>query len=192
MFVVMILLLDNYDSFTYILNDYLLQCGLQTEVHRNDAIDCATIEARKYKGIVLSPGPNRPADSGILMQVVEQFHARLPLLGVCLGHQAIGEYFGASLVKATQPMHGKTSPIHYQPHPVFKQLSQPFTAMRYHSLVLKNVQAPLQIVAETASHEIMAIAHQHLPLFGVQFHPESVLTVEGLQLLRNWKSWCNL
>jgi len=187
----MVLLLDNFDSFTYILNDYLLQCGLHTEVHRNNAISVAEIAAKNYQAIVLSPGPDRPADSGIMNEVIHAFHASKPLLGICLGHQAIGEYFGAQLIKSNQPMHGKTSLIQHTSHPIFNNLEN-FEAMRYHSLLLQEVKAPLQIIAETAAQEIMGIAHETLPILGLQFHPESILTTSGLVLLQNWKAWAKL
>jgi anthranilate synthase/aminodeoxychorismate synthase-like glutamine amidotransferase len=188
----MVLLVDNFDSFTYILNDYLLQCGLQTAVIRNNAIAVADIEAATYQAIIMSPGPDRPNDAGILMDLIHQWHTTIPMFGVCLGHQAIGEYFGAELVNAKKPMHGKTSTIYLDEHPLFKNITNPTTVMRYHSLILKNVNSPLKSIAKTANDEIMAIAHEYLPIAGVQFHPESILTSHGLQLLSNWKNWINL
>jgi anthranilate synthase/aminodeoxychorismate synthase-like glutamine amidotransferase len=187
----MVLLLDNFDSFTFILNDYLLQCGLQTEVHRNNAMSVAEIETKNYQAIVLSPGPDRPSDSGIMNEVIHAFHTSKPILGICLGHQAIGEYFGAHLIKSNKPMHGKTSLVQHTSHPIFNNLNS-FEAMRYHSLLLQEVQTPLQIIAETAAHEIMGIAHESLPIVGLQFHPESILTTSGMILLQNWKAWVKL
>jgi anthranilate synthase/aminodeoxychorismate synthase-like glutamine amidotransferase len=183
-----ILLLDNYDSFTYILNDYLLQIGLSTEVYRNDEISIGQIECNNYEAVVLSPGPNTPAQSGVMMDLLKTCHGTKPILGVCLGHQAIGEFFGAKLVKAKQPMHGKTSWIKHNAHPLFNCIPSSFKAMRYHSLILEpNLPVELTAIANTAENEVMAIAHQSLPIMGLQFHPESVLTKDGIMILKNWK-----
>jgi len=182
-----ILLLDNYDSFTYNLYDYLLQTGVDCTVLRNDAFTMEELELLDFQAIVLSPGPKRPADAGLMMAVIERYNLRLPILGICLGHQALGEFFGAKLLKASLPMHGKTSVIQHQGHPVFQGIPEKFTVMRYHSLLLEPPLPPcLHCLANTDSGEIMALAHQSLPLIGVQFHPESILTEHGLQLLRNW------
>ncbi len=184
----MILLLDNFDSFTYILNNYLVQAGFETLVKRNNEISVSDIETLMPEAIVLSPGPNTPAESGIMMDSIHHFHKRLPMLGVCLGHQAIGQYFGASLIRAANPMHGKTSMVLHQNHFLFQEIPSPFQAMRYHSLILNQIEnTTLQVIASTPENEIMAIAHPELPILGVQFHPESILTQMGLQMIVNWK-----
>lgn len=183
----MVLLLDNYDSFTYNLRDYILQLGEECMVIRNNEMSLEEVSALRFTSAVISPGPKTPHEAGITLPFIEMFHKTVPILGICLGHQAMGEFFGAKLVKANQPMHGKTSLVHHQHHFLFKDIQQPFEAMRYHSLVLNEVEkTPLQVIARTAENEVMAIAHEHLPLAGVQFHPESVLTPCGLQILRNW------
>ncbi len=182
-----ILLLDNYDSFTYNLYDYLLQTGVDCTVLRNDAFTMEELELLDFQAIVLSPGPKRPADAGLMLAVIKRYYQRLPILGICLGHQALGEFFDAKLVKATLPMHGKTSLIQHKGHPIFQKIPEKFTVMRYHSLLLKSPLPPtLNCLASTDSGEIMALAHQSLPLIGLQFHPESILSEHGLQLLRNW------
>lgn len=183
----MVLLIDNYDSFTYNLYDYILQCGETCRIVRNNELSLDEIGQLNFTCAVISPGPKTPSDAGITIAFIEKYSSQMPILGVCLGHQAIGEFFGASLVKATLPMHGKTSRIITQPHPIFKDLPAAFEVMRYHSLVLQNIPADrLQIIAETAAGEVMAIAHRTLPMVGVQFHPESVLTEHGHQLIKNW------
>jgi anthranilate synthase/aminodeoxychorismate synthase-like glutamine amidotransferase len=183
-----LLLLDNYDSFTYNLYDYLLQCGAECQVLRNDALPLHAFESLDFQAIVLSPGPKRPADAGVMPALIKHWHPRVPILGVCLGHQAIGEFFGAKLVQAKLPMHGKTSLIQQQGnHFLFRNLPPEMEVMRYHSLILESLEGtPLDVIAQTASGEIMALAHRTLPLVGVQFHPESILTRHGLTMLRNW------
>jgi len=182
-----ILLLDNYDSFTYNLYDYLLQTGSECLVLRNDALSLAAFEQLDFQAIVLSPGPKRPADAGLMPALIERLHDRVPMLGICLGHQALGEFFGAKLVKAKIPMHGKTTEIRHNGHPLFANIPKRFTVMRYHSLLLESLDdTPLECLAKTDDGEIMALAHRTLPLLGVQFHPESILTEHGLQLLKNW------
>jgi len=183
----MIFLLDNYDSFTYNLVDYLHQASAEVVVKRNDEISIEEIEALKPKGIVLSPGPETPKQAGILMDVVAHFEKKLPILGICLGLQAIGEYYGATLKKAIQPMHGKISLCHHNEHWLFKNVPHTFEVMRYHSLVIDDVpREQLTITAQTDEKEIMAISHKTLPIQAVQFHPESILTPFGNQIIENW------
>lgn len=183
----MVLLLDNYDSFTYNLRDYVLQLGKTCVVVRNNEMSLEEISTLPFSSALISPGPKTPHQAGITMAFIERFYAQKPILGICLGHQALGEFFGAELVRAPKPMHGKTSAVYHQNHFLFIGVPQPFQAMRYHSLVLTGLhKTPLQVIAHTAENEVMAIAHEHLPLAGVQFHPESILTPCGLQILRNW------
>lgn len=184
----MVLLIDNYDSFTYILCDYILQCGESCLVVRNDEKSIEELKQLHFDSIVISPGPKTPETAGVTMQVIEHFYALKPILGVCLGHQALGIYFGMKLQKASKPMHGKTSDIAVNTaHFLFQNLMPTQTVMRYHSLILEAENCnKLQIIATTPSGEIMAIAHKELPLAGVQFHPESVLTQNGLKMLQNW------
>ena len=189
----MLLLLDNYDSFTYNLYDYLLQLHSEVVVYRNDEISCAEIEQLNPQGIIISPGPKTPNEAGITMNVVAQFHDKIPLLGICLGHQALGMFFGAQLVKSDYPVHGKTSLIQHNDDALFQHINNPFEAMRYHSLYLAELEkTPLQIIATTNDNIPMAIKHATLPLYGLQFHPESILTPDGLTLLRNWMQLNNI
>lgn len=182
----MILLFDNYDSFTYNLLDYLKQLNAEVLVLRNDAKSLEEIKQLSIEGIVISPGPGTPSNAGILHVLVKHYYNKLPILGICLGHQAIGEFFGAELVKANKPMHGKISEIVHSNHPMFNNVPMQFTAMRYHSLILKNLPNELKVTAKTNTDEIMAFAHTILPIWGIQFHPESVLTTHGLQMIKNW------
>lgn len=186
-----VLLLDNYDSFTYNLYDYLLQAGAECQVVRNDALALDAFEQLAFDAIVLSPGPGRPAEAGLLLPLLERWQARVPILGICLGHQALGEFFGARLVLAPVPRHGKTSVVrHDGQHALFAGIPLEFNAMRYHSLLLESLEgSPLRPLAHTESGEIMALVHDSLPLAGVQFHPESILTEHGLILLKNWLVW---
>jgi anthranilate synthase/aminodeoxychorismate synthase-like glutamine amidotransferase len=185
-----VLLIDNYDSFTYNLYHYILQCGKQCTVVRNNEIAVSEIANMGITSIVISPGPEVPAKAGVVMEVINAYHNTLPILGICLGHQAIGEFFGAQLVKAVQPMHGKTSLITHTNHPIFAELPNEIEVMRYHSLVLKQVEnTPLQTIAQTAEGEVMALAHPSFKLAGLQFHPESVLTPQGQQIMANWFSF---
>lgn len=182
-----ILIIDNYDSFTYNLFDYFCQIGTDCQVIRNNELTFEQFCALEFDGLVLSPGPKRPSDAGLLMPLIDYFHDKKPILGICLGHQAIGEYFGATLSNSPIPMHGKTSTIHHQHHPLFGGVPASYSVMRYHSLQLENLSAtPLAVIAKTDTNEVMAIAHQYLPIFGVQFHPESILTEHGIALLENW------
>ena len=183
----MVLLLDNYDSFTYNLYDYVLQLGHECKVVRNDEMSLDELAAFNFTSAIISPGPKTPNDAGITMQFIERFHSSKPILGICLGHQAIGEFFGAQLVKAAKPMHGKTSVITHNGHFLFDDLPKQFEVMRYHSLVLDGLdKTALKITATTAEKEVMAIAHKELKIAGVQFHPESILTTLGLSILNNW------
>ena len=182
-----ILLVDNYDSFTYILYDYFLQLGVDCIVIRNDELSFDQILKLEFDALVLSPGPKRPEDAGLMPELIAYFHDKKPILGICLGHQGIGEFFGAKLIKAKLPVHGKTSTLFHHNHDLFKGLPDHFEVMRYHSLVLKNIEVTdLEEIATTSSGEAMAIAHKKLPIIGVQFHPESILTEHGLQMLKNW------
>lgn len=182
-----ILLIDNYDSFTYNLYDYFLQLGTDCTVVRNNEITFEEVHKLTFDAVVLSPGPKKPVDAGFMMELIAYYHDKVPLLGICLGHQGIGEFFGASLQKAELPMHGKTSSIQHTQHPLFKNIPEQYKVMRYHSLLLKKLeQTPLISIAKTDENENMAIAHPQLPIYGVQFHPESILTEYGLQLLENW------
>ena len=182
-----VLLLDNYDSFTYNLYDYLLQTGVKCRVVRNDALSERAFARLRFDAIVLSPGPKKPKDAGLMPHIIAHYHDRVPMLGVCLGHQGIGEFFGAQLVKAPVPVHGKTSLITHEGHPLFEGIPAQFNAMRYHSLLLQSLEGtPLDCIARTDAGAVMALAHQTLPVHGVQFHPESILTEHGLALLKNW------
>lgn len=186
----MLLLLDNYDSFTYNLAQYLGQMGQALEVRRNDQITLDEIESLQPERIVISPGPCTPAEAGISVPLIERFAGRIPILGVCLGHQAIGAAFGGRIVRAARVMHGKTSEIHHDGKTVFRDLPQDFPATRYHSLIVERESLPqtLEISAETADGTIMGLRHRKLKVEGVQFHPESVLTEAGFQLLQNFLS----
>ena len=182
-----VLLLDNYDSFTYNLYDYLSQAGAKVTVVRNDQLPAGWMEDLPFDAIVLSPGPEKPRDAGQMMDLIARYHLSKPILGVCLGHQGIGEFFGARLVKAALPMHGKTSLIHHESHPLFANIPSPVQVMRYHSLLLESLpDNELVSIAETEEGEIMALKHVRLPVYGFQFHPESILSEYGLPLLKNW------
>jgi para-aminobenzoate synthetase component II len=185
----MILLIDNYDSFTYNLAQFLGQLGEKLEVRRNDQITIDEIADRKPQRIVISPGPGEPQNAGICIDVIRQFTGKIPILGVCLGHQAIGYAFGGNVVRAPTLMHGKTSRIHHDSKTIFRELPQDFVATRYHSLIVEKEGLPgeLEISAETDGL-IMGLRHRKLQLEGVQFHPESVLTEVGMQMLRNFLS----
>jgi anthranilate synthase/aminodeoxychorismate synthase-like glutamine amidotransferase len=185
-----ILLLDNYDSFTYNLAQYLGELGCQVEVHRNDKISVEEIARRKPEKIVISPGPCTPQEAGISVELVEKLAGKFPILGVCLGHQAIGVAFGGKVVRAPKLFHGKTSSIHHDGKTIFRKLPDPFTATRYHSLIVERKSLPreLAITAETGDGVIMGFRHRRHKIEGVQFHPESVLTDSGKQLLKNFLS----
>jgi anthranilate synthase/aminodeoxychorismate synthase-like glutamine amidotransferase len=184
----MILVVDNYDSFTYNLVQYLGELGAEVEVHRNDAIDTAGIVRRAPEGILISPGPGTPDEAGVTLAAVRELGPRIPLLGVCLGHQAIGQAFGGRVIRAPRLMHGRTSPIEHEGRGVFAGLPSPFCATRYHSLIVarEGLPAELEITAWTAEGEIMGLRHRALPIEGVQFHPESFLTEHGHAMLRTF------
>ena len=183
-----LLMIDNYDSFTYNIVQYLGELGASVEVFRNDEIDLAGIEARAPERLVVSPGPCSPAEAGISVAAIQHFAGKLPILGVCLGHQAIGAAFGGRIVRAQQLMHGKTSEISTTGQGVFSQLPRRFTVNRYHSLAIERGSCPdcLQVTAWTDDGEIMGVRHTSLPIEGVQFHPESVLTEHGHAMLKNF------
>jgi anthranilate synthase/aminodeoxychorismate synthase-like glutamine amidotransferase len=179
---------DNYDSFTYNLVQYIEALGVETRVFLNDKADCATILHQNPSGILLSPGPGTPDDAGITLEVIAQLAGRIPILGVCLGHQSIGQAFGGKVIRAERLMHGKTSLVRHDGKTIFSGMPQPFQATRYHSLIVDASQLPdcLEVSADTDAQEIMGLRHRSLPIEGVQFHPESFLTQDGLRLVRNW------
>ncbi len=184
----MLLMIDNYDSFTYNLVQYLGELGAAVEVHRNDRIGLEEIQAMRPERIVLSPGPCTPAEAGVCCELIRAVGSRIPILGVCLGHQCIGAAYGGRIVRAARLMHGKTSPIQHDGQSIFAGLPNPFEATRYHSLLIERESLPadLTISAQTAEGEIMGVRHREHPVEGVQFHPESILTQAGKQLLRNF------
>jgi len=184
----MILVIDNYDSFTYNLVQYLGELGEEIVVRRNDEIGLDEIVAMRPDHILLSPGPCTPNEAGICLALIERFKGEIPILGVCLGHQAIGQAFGGEVVRADNLMHGKTSEIYHDGRTIFQGLPSPFTATRYHSLIVRRETLPdcLEISAETAAGEIMGIRHREYPVEGVQFHPESIMTRSGMDMLRNF------
>jgi anthranilate synthase/aminodeoxychorismate synthase-like glutamine amidotransferase len=182
-----VLLLDNYDSFTYNLNDYLLQLGAEVLVVRNDQLTLDEIKKLEISALVISPGPGRPEQSGILMEVLNYYINSIPILGICLGHQAIGLHFGAYLTKAPKPMHGKVSKITTINHPMWEDIDKYHLVCRYHSLAL-SLPLPKSLMVSAMSDDgvVMALAHNKLPIWGLQYHPEAILTENGLVLLKNW------
>lgn len=184
----MILLIDNYDSFTYNLVQYLGELGEKIEVFRNDKLSLEDITQIAPAKIVISPGPGRPQDAGISCALIREFAERIPILGICLGHQCIGEVFGGRVIRAKRLMHGKTSLIYHNSQTIFKGVQQPFTATRYHSLIVEKETLPecLEITARTDMEEIMGLKHRSLAVWGLQFHPESILTEEGKKILQNF------
>ena len=186
----MILLIDNYDSFTWNLYQYFCELGAQVEVRRNDVISLADIDSLSPEKIVISPGPCTPDESGVSLDAIRHYAGKLPLLGVCLGHQAIGQVFGARIVRAQKVMHGKTSPVTHTGKGVFQGLNNPLTVTRYHSLVIEPASLPdcFEVTAWSDTQEIMGIRHRQWDLEGVQFHPESILSEQGHQLLANFLS----
>lgn len=186
----MIVIIDNYDSFTYNLVDYFGRISnIDLSVFRNDKVTIDELKALKIDYIVISPGPKAPKDAGVSKAVIDEFKEKVPILGVCLGHQCIGEYFGAKIVHAKTLMHGKTSQVKHNGSNFFKSISNPFTATRYHSLVIEKSSVPSEIevlACSTDDEEIMAIKHKKYPIYGVQFHPESICTPDGLVLMKNF------
>ena len=189
----MILMIDNYDSFTYNIVQYLGELGANVKVVRNDMISTKDIEYMEPEKIVISPGPCTPKEAGISIDAINHFHSKLPILGICLGHQSIGAAFGGNIIKAKKIMHGKTSLIYHHQNYIFKDLPTPYTATRYHSLVIEEETMPdcLEIIAETKSddkseNEIMAIRHKDFHTYGVQFHPESIMSEYGHKILKNF------
>ena len=186
----MLLIIDNYDSFTYNLVQYFGELGAEMKIIRNDAMNVAEIRALQPSRICISPGPCTPNEAGVSCAVIEAFGPHIPILGVCLGHQSIGQVYGGDVIRADRLMHGKTSPIHHNGTSVFKGVPSPFEATRYHSLIVKRETLPecLEITAWTAEDEIMGLRHKQHPVHGVQFHPESILTQEAMHLLKNFLS----
>ncbi|MCE5217928.1 aminodeoxychorismate/anthranilate synthase component II [bacterium] len=184
----MLLLIDNYDSFTYNLVQYFAQLGEEVRVYRNDKITVEQVEDAKPDLLVISPGPCTPAEAGISMPLIQHMAGKVPILGVCLGHQSIGQVFGGEVKRADRLMHGKSSPIHHDGRGIFANLPNPFDAIRYHSLLVMRDSLPacLEISAETDQGEIMGLRHREYPIEGVQFHPESIMTGPGMDLLRNF------
>ncbi|NUQ00817.1 MAG: aminodeoxychorismate/anthranilate synthase component II [Armatimonadetes bacterium] len=184
----MVLMIDNYDSFTYNLVQYLGELGCDVQTYRNDALTVADIERLAPERIVISPGPCTPNEAGISIEVLTHFAGKLPIFGVCLGHQSMGQAFGGEVVRAGRLMHGKTSPILHDGRGLFAGVPSPFTAVRYHSLLVRRESLPdcLEISAETDQGEIMGLRHKEYPIEGVQFHPESIATEHGMELLRNF------
>jgi anthranilate synthase component 2 len=184
----MVLIIDNYDSFTYNLVQYIQELGAKTICFRNDKISLKDLEKIKFDKIVISPGPGRPEDGGISLDLIGKYYKKVPILGVCLGHQCLGSFFGAKVVKAKKIMHGKTSLIYHKGKGIFKNIKNPFSATRYHSLILDKKSLPnkFEITAKTSDNTIMAIKLKKYPVYGVQFHPESILTDEGKAVLANF------
>ncbi len=184
----MILMIDNYDSFTYNLVQYFGELGGDLKVYRNDELSLAQIKRMRVKNIVISPGPGRPEGAGLSVDIIREFAGKTPILGVCLGHQSIGYAYGGKIVRAKKLMHGKTSMIRHDGKEIFKGIESPFEATRYHSLVIEKKTIPkcLKVTARTSDGEIMGIRHKDFPLWGVQFHPESILTTAGKAMLKNF------
>ncbi len=184
----MIVFIDNYDSFTYNLVDYFGQLSPDIKVFRNDRCSVEEIRSLKPQGIVISPGPGTPDDAGISCDLIREIGNEIPILGICLGHQCIGKVYGARIIRAYQPVHGKTSPIFHNHDEIFSGIPSPFEATRYHSLIVdaENLPSDLQVIAETEDRTIMAMRHRYLPVVGIQFHPESILTDHGFTILSNW------
>jgi anthranilate synthase/aminodeoxychorismate synthase-like glutamine amidotransferase len=183
-----LLVIDNYDSFTFNLVQYFGQLGVSMRVFRNDEISPAEAERLNPERVLISPGPCTPSDAGVSIDIIRTFAGKKPILGVCLGHQAMGQHFGGKVIRADRQMHGKLSPIKHRGTDIFQGLPSPFTATRYHSLLVERASFPacLEITAETAEGEIMGLRHKQFPVFGVQFHPESIATEGGMRILQNF------
>ncbi|WP_160692372.1 aminodeoxychorismate/anthranilate synthase component II [Clostridium sp. C2-6-12] len=188
----MLLMIDNYDSFVYNLVRYFEEIGEEVEVVRNDKININMVDEKNYLGIIISPGPKNPIEAGLCLDIIDKFKGRLPILGICLGHQCIGHYFGGKVVKGEKPMHGKISEIIHNNNELFYNVKNPLKVTRYHSLVVdrENLPEELEVTAETSDKVIMGIKHKVMPIHGVQFHPEAELTEEGQKLLENFIAEC--
>lgn len=188
----MLLMIDNYDSFVYNLVRYFEEIGEMVEVVRNDKINMHMIDDSKYLGIIISPGPRSPKEAGLSLDIIDKFKDKIPILGICLGHQCIGHYFGSKIIKGKKPMHGKISEITHNNKGVFYNVKNPLKVTRYHSLIIDKEKVPkeLEITAETSDEVIMGIKHNKLPIYGVQFHPEAELTEEGHKILENFILEC--
>lgn len=182
----MVLVIDNYDSFTYNIVQYLGELGQEIQVYRNDQITIEEIRALKPNHIVISPGPGAPDDGGVSQDVIRELGTEIPILGVCLGHQCIGNVFGGTVTRAPRLMHGKVSPVHHNGKGIFSGIPNPFTATRYHSLIVEDIPDELEVLATTAEEEVMGLRHKKYPITGVQFHPESILTEYGHEMLQNF------
>ena len=188
----MLLMIDNYDSFVYNLVRYFEEIGETVEVVRNDKINMHMIDCSKYLGIIISPGPKNPREAGLSLDIIDKFKGKIPILGICLGHQCIGHYFGAKIIKGEKPMHGKISEIIHDNKDLFHGVKNPLKVTRYHSLIIEKEKLPeiLEITAETSDEVIMGIKHNKLPIYGVQFHPEAELTEDGHKILENFILEC--
>lgn len=188
----MLLMIDNYDSFVYNLVRYFEEIGEQVEVIRNDKINMNAIDVNKYLGIIISPGPKNPKEAGLSLDIIDKFKEKIPILGICLGHQCIGHYFGGEIVKGEKPMHGKISEVIHNNNGLFINVKSPVKVTRYHSLIVdkKTLPKELEITAESLDNVIMGLKHKKLPIYGVQFHPEAELTEEGHKILENFIVEC--
>lgn len=188
----MLLMIDNYDSFVYNLVRYFEEIGEEVEIVRNDKINLDSVDIYKYSGIVISPGPKNPKEAGSCLDIIDRFKGEIPILGICLGHQCIGHYFGSEIVKGEKPMHGKISEITHDNRGIFQGVKNPLKVTRYHSLVVNKEELPEELVisAQTSDEVIMGIRHNKLPVYGVQFHPEAELTEEGHKILKNFVLEC--
>ena len=188
----MLLMIDNYDSFVYNLVRYFEEIGEEVEVVRNDKININLVDESKYLGIIISPGPKNPKEAGLCLDIIDKFKGKLPILGICLGHQCIGHYFGGKIRKGEKPMHGKISKVNHNSKGIFYNVKSPLKVTRYHSLIIDKETLPeeLEVTAEASDNVIMGIKHKSLPIYGVHFHPEAELTEEGHKLLENFVSEC--